>query len=762
MSSENDHRQPTPIEPFTQQILEASPNMMMLTTADPDKQRIMYVNAAFERVTGYTREECLGKSPNFLQNGDRDQPGIEVLRAALHDGIHAEVVLRNYRKDGTRFWNEMHIQPLHSADGDLQYFLSTQYDVTARIRAEQAEHQSEIEHLRHSEQRYRAIVENFPGGFIALYDFDLRYQIVNGQGLDEIGVTPEMMEGQRLQDFLPPEVYKRDEPTLLAALQGERHVVEVPFGGFYFRVTTAPVYDDHSNVIYGMVISQNITARKQAEDALRVSETNLKIAQSIARIGSWEVNYETLENRWSEGFYRICGVSSDEMQPSTENWMRILHPEDRGDSYAIVKSTKETSLPYAVERRIIRQDTGETRWVISRGEVVIDPDTGNRKLVGTIQDITERRKREYLIKQSEARYRSILAAMKEGLILYDETGTVVMCNDSAVDILDISRNIMIGTNVNDYETGALTPDGDMMSVTDLPAYRTLQDGKPVTGQVIGITKPDGTVAWILISTQPLKNPNDHYIYGVVSTFTDITEMRRMQDRALNYAIERERVNILSKFIRDTSHELRTPLSIISTSSYFLKRVDDPAQRERHAHKIEDQIKHLTTLIDMLLLMSKLDSGVPINPTHIHLSAIVEGCQQTIQARCDAQNQTFTVDVGSVRLHADADYMVIALTELLKNASHYTDEGGEVTLRAHETDDAVVIEVIDTGIGILPEDLPHVFTHFWRKDESHAEPGFGLGLTAAKRIVDMHQGDITVISTPDSGTTVQITLPQPTD
>ena len=114
----------------------ASTNAIVITDPNQPDDPLVYVNPAFERTTGYAAEEALGRNCRFLQGEDRDQPGLGELRAAVHEGRHCTVVLRNYRKDGTLFWNELSVYPVRDEEGGVANFVGVQNDVTERIRVE--------------------------------------------------------------------------------------------------------------------------------------------------------------------------------------------------------------------------------------------------------------------------------------------------------------------------------------------------------------------------------------------------------------------------------------------------------------------------------------------------------------------------------------------------------------------------------------------------------------------------------------------------
>lgn len=126
------------IIPFVlSQILDACVNGITLSDPDQPDNPIVYANKAFERVTGYARDEILGRNCRFLQGRDRDQPEVERIREALRDHVPVTVILRNYRKDGSLFYNQFAIRPLIDPEGKVIYYLGVQYDVTDKIRTEE-------------------------------------------------------------------------------------------------------------------------------------------------------------------------------------------------------------------------------------------------------------------------------------------------------------------------------------------------------------------------------------------------------------------------------------------------------------------------------------------------------------------------------------------------------------------------------------------------------------------------------------------------
>src|ERR671921_2287198 len=120
-----------------ERAVTASTNSVVISDPNLPDDPLVYVNPAFERTTGYSAEEAMGRNCRFLQGEDRDQPALEELRAAVHEGRHCTVVLRNYRKDETLFWNELSIYPVRDEEERVANFVGVQNDITERIRAEE-------------------------------------------------------------------------------------------------------------------------------------------------------------------------------------------------------------------------------------------------------------------------------------------------------------------------------------------------------------------------------------------------------------------------------------------------------------------------------------------------------------------------------------------------------------------------------------------------------------------------------------------------
>ncbi|NLE52794.1 MAG: HAMP domain-containing protein, partial [Chloroflexi bacterium] len=227
----------------------------------------------------------------------------------------------------------------------------------------------------------------------------------------------------------------------------------------------------------------------------------------------------------------------------------------------------------------------------------------------------------------------------------------------------------------------------------------------------------------------------------------------------NNTLERlERLfNVQRRFVADVSHEMRTPLTTILGNVDLMRRMGPD---EQAMTAIAGEARRMSRLVEDLLLLAKADAGrLPLEQAHVELDTLV----LDVFRQGQMLSKTITVELGHVepaRVMGDPDRLKQLLLNLVSNGIKYTQSGGTVTLGLHRDNTHALLTVTDTGIGIPPEDLPHVFDRFYRVDKarSRAQGGTGLGLSIAKWIAEVHGGEITVTSAVDTGSTFTVRLP----
>lgn len=236
-------------------------------------------------------------------------------------------------------------------------------------------------------------------------------------------------------------------------------------------------------------------------------------------------------------------------------------------------------------------------------------------------------------------------------------------------------------------------------------------------------------------------------------------------RTFNSMLDRlqRAVEELRRFTADAAHELRTPLSVLQTEAEVALRMPRSAEEYRRVVEVTlSESRRLARLADRLLVLCRHDAGLqPMRHEDVPLDALVRDVAD--QIRVAAAERGVSLEVGPLRewiVDGDDIQLSQLLFNLLDNAIKFTQRGGSVRVQGEQFDDHVRLSISDTGMGIPPADLPHVFERFYRIDKSRngQTGGAGLGLAISKAIVESHHGSITITSTPFVGTRVQVVLP----
>jgi signal transduction histidine kinase len=256
--------------------------------------------------------------------------------------------------------------------------------------------------------------------------------------------------------------------------------------------------------------------------------------------------------------------------------------------------------------------------------------------------------------------------------------------------------------------------------------------------------------------------SDHPPRYVVSV-EDLSPIKEAERQRQELAVERARVEMLQRFLGDATHDLLTPITIIHTSVHLALRTQDVEAVHERMRTIQLQAQHLQTMISDMLTMSRLDNptetafSFEIGDLTPHLEQLVREFDSLAQSK--QQTIAFRADCPYHKVRYDKRMLDRAFRNLIQNAIKYTQSGGSITICVSQADEHLVIKVSDTGAGIAPDDLPHIFERFYRA-EAHRpiDGGAGLGLAIVRKIIQAHQGKIDVHSTPGIGTTFTIRLP----
>ncbi|MBD2564952.1 MULTISPECIES: PAS domain S-box protein [Nostoc] len=311
--------------------------------------------------------------------------------------------------------------------------------------------------------------------------------------------------------------------------------------GRAIRRFSSQIRDSEDKYFGRLYIFEDITERKQIEAALKASEERWQYALEGNGDGLWDWNAETNEVFFSRRWKEMLGFADHEIGNTLAEWDQRVHSDDKALVYEeINKHFRGEIQQYVSEHRVSCKD-GSYKWILDRGQIFTRTDDGRPlRMLGTHTDITERKRMEEALRESEERYRSVITAMAEGIVLQQADGRITACNDSAERILGLTVDQMMGRTSIDPRWQAIHEDGTSFPGEAHPAIVTLRTGKPQFNTIMGVHKPNSRLSWISINSQPLFKPDESKPYAVVASFTDIT-VRKQAELVLQQQAEQERM-----------------------------------------------------------------------------------------------------------------------------------------------------------------------------------------------------------------------------
>ncbi|MEL7332698.1 MAG: PAS domain-containing sensor histidine kinase [Cyanobacteria bacterium J06560_2] len=374
-------------------------------------------------------------------------------------------------------------------------------------------------------------------------------------------------------------------------------------------------------------------------------------------------------------------------------------------------------------------------------------------------------------------YQLILNAVGEGVYGLDLQGNVTFVNPAAASMIDWEMGELIGQSMHQVLHHS-HPDGSHYPRECCPIYAAFQDGstRRVTDEVFW--RKDGTSFPVEYISTPMQDEQGQLI-GAVITFRDITQ-RKWAEAVLQQANEdleikvreraaalyeanerlRELSTLKSRFVAMVCHEFRNPLNNIALSVSSLSRYDEKlsrSQKRQYLQSVAANVERMTQMIDDILVLGKLEAKrLYLKPAPVDLVCF---CQELI---AELQPQAGSLEfVGRHKpLVAELDQTLLRsiLTNILLNAIRYSSAESRVQLRLVRRKQQSVFQIIDRGVGIPPEDMPHLFEPFHRGKNVSNIPGTGLGLSIVKQFVELQRGDIQVESELGVGTVFRVMLP----
>lgn len=505
--------------------------------------------------------------------------------------------------------------------------------------------------------------------------------------------------------------------------------------------SAAPIRQIEGEVLGCVLVFRDVTQRRQAEEQLQHSEDRFRSLVDATTSIVWTTNeageFVTPQPSWSQ----YTGQTWDELKGF--GWANALHPEDQERIRLRWEEASRQRSFYQSDGRLWHAPSQSYRYFEVKGVPIYNTDGSLREWVGMCVDVEDR-------KHLEADQRKLL------WLADNTTDFISMCDLEGVPFyanLSALRKVGLDSMEEVDQMNIITDlffpeDQDRIANKFFPSVLEKGNGQI---EVRFRHQRTGEAIWMLYSVTTLRNTEGRPT-GFATISQDITERRQMENNLRQLAADlSEADRRKDEFLATLAHELRNPLAPIRNGLQVIKIADPNSETVKQVQvMMERQLTHMVRLVDDLLDMSRISRGkIELRLESVELSSVIEQAIETSRPLIDAAQHELTVTQPPQPIYLNADSVRIAqvLSNLLTNASKYSEPDGQIWVTVESQGSEVLVSVKDTGIGISPEMLPHIFDLFKQVEGAlvRSQEGLGIGLTLVKQLVEMHDGSVTAFS-----------------
>ncbi|MBK8033176.1 MAG: PAS domain S-box protein [Chloroflexi bacterium] len=725
---------------------------------------IQTFNVAAERILGLSGDQLMGRTsvdPRWHavhEDGSPFPGNTHPAMVALATGQPQSNIMMGVHKpdDENITWILVNSQPLFEPHQAQPYAVVTTFtDITANKLADAA--------LRESEERYRLLAENVNDVIIRLApDATLTFATASITRL--LGYPLEELIGQGGFSIVHPDDLVMSQTTVANAL-----VAHLPYftlverirhkDGHYIWVEggNSNVYDPATGELVEMVgVLRDMTARRQAEEALRESEERYRLLAENVNDVLFRVDAKGAITFITASAHNVLGYAPDELLDVPVS--TLAHPDDMATAIEVVQNTFIAQGTHLTLNARVLHKTGVYVWVEIAATLVHDPRTAQAvELIGVLRDVTERKLAEDALRASEEKFRTFLEAAPIATVIANMQGRVVVVNQAAAELFGYERSELIGRSI-----GVLVSE----------EYRKEQFNRVNSGST------QSNQRTFFFESMGLRRDGSRFPCDTQLSFIETSEgamvmshvidttQRKQAEAALKQSLaqERELGELKSRFVSMASHEFRTPLAAIlaatETLSLYRDRMDK-AQIEGRLERIRQQVTYMRDTMEDVLNLARMQAGrVKFEPRSGDVAALAREIVNEFDSQIEFQGRlVFTC--ATAPLHAEFDERLLRqiFSNLIHNALKYSIHNQSVSVHLLDSEAAFRLRIEDHGIGIPDDDLKHLFEPFHRAKNVGTISGTGLGLSITRQSVELHGGTITVESREGVGTTFEVIIPK---
>jgi PAS domain S-box-containing protein len=797
---------------FVRQIVEVSPSVIFIY--DMQQRKNVFVNRSIAKALGYDPAQD-AQGEEFIQSvmcPDDWQSFLSYLSrtALLRDDETSKFECRVRHSSGDWYWILIRNKVFaRNKDGSVREVIGTTTDITER---KQAEESAKFINVLNQAMRpladpeeIKAAAARILGEYLGA-DRCAYAEIEAGENYLDItcdytrAETPSIV-GRFGVDDLGPEVLRlmrMDRPSVVNDIDAEASAKSdlSAFRRAEIRALVCAPIIKHGHFVARMSVQQKAprrwlgeevelikivasrcwesVARARALRRVREGEERLRRITDATQDALWEINLKTRRLWWSEGAKPLFGRSHGELEIGLEDWYGGIHPEDVDLVHAKFETFLRSGDPDWIDEYRFRRADGSYAYIQDRGRKFFDEGGTPVLVAGAMVDITERKQAEEAMRKSEENSRrqlayveAIYATAPVGLCFVDTERRFLSINKHLAEINGKTVEEHLGRTVREV----LPELADMIE----PRYRrVIETGEPVLNVEMSAATAaqPGVDRHFILSCYPITD-SDGQVLGVNGVVVEITQRRKIEEE-IERALQQEKTaraeaevanRMKDEFLATISHELRTPLTSILGWARMLTGGSLSERQARHATQvIAESAQSQTRLVDDILDTSRIITGsLKLDARPVEIERVFQAAVDVIRPSAEVKGVALTAVIeaqGGV-VFGDAGRLQQAIWNLLSNAVKFTNKGGRIEARLRRAGNQVEITVSDTGLGIEPQFLPHVFERFRQADSASTRrySGLGLGLALAHHIIELHGGGISASSPGrDQGATFRIRLP----
>lgn len=560
-------------------------------------------------------------------------------------------------------------------------------------------------------------------------------------------------------------ICQHDQAVLAAGRAMEMEEMDSRLGEdrYYLSIKFPLRSRTNSQMLAGM--SLDITEWRRTQIALRESEARFNRLADTTLIGflTWNLDGRIIDA--NEAFLQLIGYTRQELESGRLRWNLLIPPEYQQVGYNAIAELHQLGINIPFEKEFVRKDG--LRVPVLLGSTFLEQ--SQQEGVSFVLNLTERKRAENALKESEERYRLLAEALPQLVWTSDAVGRVTYCNPFWYEYTGLTpeQTMQLGWR------SAIHPD-DLMPLWE-QWYQATSTGANFNTEC-RVRAADGQYRWFLAAIGAARDGQGQIIHWV-GTAQDISDRKRIEQEREQLLTneqaaraEAEAANrVKDEFLAVLSHELRTPLNpILGWTKLLRTRQFSSEKVEQALAVIERNATLQTQLIEDLLDISRILRGkLKLEVAPVELIPVINAAIETVRLAAEAKSlQIHCLFASELRpVLGDAGRLQQVIWNLLSNAVKFTPPGGEITVRLESIGrqgmESAQITITDTGKGISPSFLPYVFDYFRQADGSTTRSfgGLGLGLAIARHLVELHGGQITAASEgDDQGATFTVCLP----